>query len=268
MNIIAADDERIVLASLLGTIQEALPCAAVHGFRDGNEALAFAAKNTCEIAFLDIKMRQMDGISLAKRLKKINPRVNIIFVTGYTEFTADALSLYASGYVMKPVSKEKIQQELANLRYPILAAQLPLPPRPRMRVQAFGDFEVFVDEQPLHFTSAKAKELFALLVDRRGAGMTTPQIAAVLWENEPYSTYQKNRVQQVIARLRTTLQKAGCEDVLYKERNQTAVKTDRIFCDYYAFLQGGPEGAQLFLGEYMAQYSWAEVTTSFLEGKR
>lgn len=262
MNIIATDDERIALQSLITAIQEALPDVAVHGFRRGKEALAFARETPCDIAFLDIRMRDTSGIVLATQLKDINPHINIIFVTGYNEYTGEALSLYVSGYIMKPATKEKILMEMANLRHPVS-----LPCIRQLSVRTFGHFEVFVDDELLHFSSAKAKELFALLIDRQGAGLTTPQIAAILWEDEPYTTYQKNRVQQAITHLRTVLRQIGCEDILHKERNQTAIKPDKILCDYYEFLKGHPQNINPFKGEYMAQYSWAEFTTGFLHKK-
>lgn len=262
INIIATDDERIALQALITAIQEALPDVTVHGFRRGKEALAFARETPCDIAFLDIRMRDTSGIVLAAQLKDINPRINIIFVTGYNEYTGKALSLYVSGYIMKPATKEKILMEMANLRHPVS-----LPCNRRLSVRTFGHFEVFVDDELLHFSSAKAKELFALLIDRQGAGLTTPQIAAILWEDEPYTTYQKNRVQQAITHLRTVLRQVGCEDILHKERNQTAIKPDKILCDYYEFLKGQPQNINPFKGEYMAQYSWAEFTTGFLHKK-
>lgn len=263
MNIIAVDDERIALQTLTNAIKEALPEAEVHGFRKSSEVLEFAVNHRCDIAFLDIQMRNMSGLLLAKKLKECNPAINIIFVTGYTEYTGEALSLYVSGYVMKPATKEKILMEMANLRHPVSWAT-----KHRMRVKTFGEFEVFVDHELLHFSSSRAKELFALLIDRQGAGLTTRQISTVLWEEEPYSTYQKNRVQQTIVQLRTTLQKVGCEEVLHKERNQTAIKPDKLVCDYYEFLKGNVQSINAFTGEYMAQYSWAEFTTAFLQEKR
>lgn len=42
-------------------------------------------------------MRGTNGVEVAKKLKGINPRMNIIFVTGFSEYTGDAMSLHASG---------------------------------------------------------------------------------------------------------------------------------------------------------------------------
>ena len=49
----------------------------------------------------------------------INPRINIIFLTGHSEYTAEALALHCSGYILKPLTPEKIRQEIEHLRYPV-----------------------------------------------------------------------------------------------------------------------------------------------------
>ena len=85
-------------------------------FKFQDEPIDEAAKNGCDVAFPDIHMRGMNGVEVAKELKKINPKMNIIFVTGFSEYTGDAMRLHASGYIMKPVTKEKVEAELSDLR--------------------------------------------------------------------------------------------------------------------------------------------------------
>lgn len=81
--------------------------------------MAWAEENVCDVAFLDIQMRSMTGLELAKQLKERQPNVNIIFVTGFSEYTGEAIQLHASGYIEKPVTEEKIRRELDNLRHPV-----------------------------------------------------------------------------------------------------------------------------------------------------
>lgn len=120
MRILAADDEALAREMLTEAIREALPDAEIFDFAKPSQLLEFALENPpCEIAFLDIHMRGMNGVELAKKLKDINPKLNIIFVTGFDQYTGDAMKLHASGYIMKPVTKEKVEAELAELRHPI-----------------------------------------------------------------------------------------------------------------------------------------------------
>ena len=90
MTILALDDEKIALEGLVSAIQEAEPSAAVFSFRKPAEALEFCGKTPCEVAFLDIQMRGLSGVELAKEIKIINPEINIIFATGYTDYRGEA----------------------------------------------------------------------------------------------------------------------------------------------------------------------------------
>ncbi|MEE0871905.1 MAG: response regulator [Ruminococcus sp.] len=60
------------------------PDAEVLAYDDQDDLLEEAEKNGCDVAFLDIHMRGMNGVEVAKRLKQSNPRMNIIFVTGFS----------------------------------------------------------------------------------------------------------------------------------------------------------------------------------------
>ena len=83
-------------------------------------------------------------------------RLSIIFVTGYSQYTMDALKLRVSGYLMKPVRTSDLRLELKNLRHPLPEFNC------RVRIQTFGNFEVFVDGRPLKFPRKKCKECLAL----------------------------------------------------------------------------------------------------------
>ena len=161
MRIIAVDDEKLALDALLGSIRKAAPEAEIYGFNDAAEALNFLKDQPCEVAFLDVEMPEMNGVELAKRMKMIYPNINIIFSTGYDQYRGVAFGLHASGYLTKPILPEDVRWELEDLRRPV---QLPV--TKRIRVQAFGNFEVFLDGLPVRFKYERTKEMLAYLVDR------------------------------------------------------------------------------------------------------
>ncbi len=263
MKIIAVDDEELVLKLLVTAIGEAVPEAEILAFDDAAELLAFANENTFDIAFLDINLRGKSGIDVARELKQYNPKVNLIFVTGYMDYANDAFSIYASGYVMKPVTKEKILKEMQNLRYPLNKKKTS-----RVFVQCFGNFEVFVNGIPLTFHRSKAKELFAFLVDRNGGSVRTSEIAAVIWEEKEYGRSLRNTVTSTISYMMQDLKAAGIEDVIIKNWNSIAINTDSLECDYYDLLKGELWASQAFHGEYLKNYSWAEETTGWLDDNK
>ncbi|MEG2814144.1 MAG: response regulator [Oscillospiraceae bacterium] len=260
MNIIAADDEGIALRLLISSIHEAMPKAEVFGFGSGEEALAFGSKKLCEVAFLDINMSDVDGITIAKHLKQVNPKINIIFVTAYKKYAMEALSLHSSGYIMKPATKEKIENELEHLRHPV-----PMQTKHKVWIQCFGNFEVFADGEPIKFAYSKTKELLAFLVDRKGAFCSNGEIIAALWEDDDDSVKKSSYLRDLKADLLATFTALGVEEAISKQRGVMAVSLEQIDCDYHNWMQGDIEAINAYRGEYMSQYSWGEFTHGGIE---
>jgi len=258
MNIYAIDDEKMALTALVRAIEEAVPDAQIYSFTKPSELIAAIPTTPCDVAFLDIQMPGTTGLEVAKKIKQVYPKVNIVFVTGYGEYTGDAMNLRASGYVRKPVTKEKIEEEMKELRNPIVERPEDKP----VYVQCFGSFEVFVNGKPVNFRRAKAKELFAYLIDRQGANCTMNELAAVLWEDRGDSESLKTQLRIVISSLRTTLKEAGADHVINKGFNKISVNTQLINCDYYSYDTSPMLLINNYRGEYMSQYSWAEATNA------
>lgn len=255
----AVDDERLALENITSLLKKILPQAEITGFTKSTEAFSFLAAHAVNIAFLDIEMCGMNGLSLAKKCKELCPDINIIFVTGYDRYTMDALRLHASGYLIKPVRESDLRAELDNLRHPIVTAS-----QHRVRIQAFGNFEIFVDQKPLFIPIAKCKECLAYLVDRKGSRVTAPELATVLWEDTPYDKRTQNNTHRVISDTVKYLKEAGVANIIIKNRGDMAINLEQVDCDYYRFLMGDVSQINLFRGEYMTNYSWAEFTLAQL----
>lgn len=255
MNIIAVDDEKLALETLTRSIKSAQSDAEVNSFREPEDAVEYVKNNECDVAFLDIKMRLITGIELAKRLKEINPKLNIVFVTGFSDYTLEAFKLYASDYILKPATPEQIKLALSNLRNPIVTRS-----KNKVRIQCFGDFEVFVDEKPLTFKRAKAKEIVAYLVDRQGSSVTMGELMAVLWDSGEDSISRKSNLRNLVSEVRRAFDSVGVNDIIIKGRNSICINKNIIDCDYYDYLNGVPYALNKYRGEYMLQYSWAEYT--------
>lgn len=261
MLVIALDDERIALENLTDAILKAIPEAELHSFRNSDDAVAFASRNVIDIAFLDIKVRSENGLAVAKYLIERNPRVNLIFTTGYAEYASKAFSIHASGYILKPVTAGKIMEEMEHLRYPMKNKNIP-----RVRIRAFGRFEVYIDGTPASFRYAKTREFLAVLVDQKGAMCNTGTLSACLWEDDDpdaHKSYLKNLRSDLV----NSLASYGCEDILARGKGSIGILPDRIICDYYNYLQGRSRKGSIddYRGEYMSQYSWAEYTHALLE---
>ena len=254
---IAVDDEALMLGALVAAIEASPDVAEVAKFSDCEEALAFVKGHPTDIAFLDINMRGMGGLALAESILAARPDCKIVFCTGYEEYAIPAFKLHASGYLMKPVSVKDVQGEIDNIKGIRQQEKL-------LTVKCFGNFEVYAKNEPLVFKRLKAKELFAFLVDRNGAGMTSKQICAVLFPNDTDDGKNSAYLRQLFMDLKNTLKAVGAEAVLCHETPCYRVDTGLIKCDYISYLETGkPE----FRGEYMTQYSWAEETCAMLQFK-
>ena len=254
MKIMCVDDEPLALQMLELSVKKVRPDAEVLAYRKPRELLEAAKENGCDIAFLDIHMRGMDGVELARELKAVNPKMNIIFVTGFSDYTGEAMSLHASGYIMKPVNKEKVEQELADLRFPITPKSNVL-----LRVQCFGNFDVFTPEGAhVRFERSKAKEVFAYLVHKQGSSCTTREIFAAIFEDEPYEKKLQNLLQTYIYAMIKSLKAVGAEAAVVRSYNALAVNPEVLDCDYYRFKDLDAGAVNAYQNEHMSQYSWAE----------
>lgn len=142
------------------------------------------------------------------------------------------------------------------------------PQAKRLRVQTFGNFEVFYDGKPVHFSRSRTKELFAYLIDRRGAGSTMGELISVLWEGRPDTDSVRSQLRSLITDLRNTFRQLDEKSIIIKQRDLIAVDPDRVDCDYYRFLAGDKAAVNAFRGEYMSNYSWAETTVGALQQKK
>jgi DNA-binding LytR/AlgR family response regulator len=77
---------------------------------DSAEKLLFryADDKAWDILLLDIEMGAMDGVTMAKRVRQDNEAVQIVFITGYSDYIAEGYEVAALHYLMKPVNREKL----------------------------------------------------------------------------------------------------------------------------------------------------------------
>lgn len=250
MKLLLVDDEELALEALEESVLAALPNAERHSFQIADSALAFAEENKIDIAFLDIDMPVINGLEMAKRLIKINPNTNVIFVTGFAEYALDAFSLYASAYLTKPVTADAIAEALTHLRHPIAER--------RVRFHCFGNFEAYCDNAPIRFSLNRTKELLAYLVDRKGTECRRGEIIAALFEDDLNIEYYKKLRNDLI----DTFAALGAEDALVVSHGGLAINRDKVQCDFYDYLAGGGSNPPT---EYMTQYSFGEVTLASLQ---
>jgi two-component SAPR family response regulator len=267
VKILTIDNERLALQSLNDAILNVEPDAELSSYRKVSEALKAVEQEGYrpEAAFMDIEMPGMTGIELAGRIKKASPGTWIIFVTGFSSYALDAFSVHASGYIMKPVTPERIREEPDHIG---VVSNLQTSQDQRLQVRCFGNFEVLKNGTPVQFSKKKAKELFAYLVHKRGTSCTTRELAAVMFEDAPYDLTHQSYLQTIIANMCHMLKDIDEEAVIVRTFGAIAIDPSRIDCDYYRFLEMDPAAVNAYAGEYMSQYEWGEFTVGILDQKQ
>ena len=246
-------DNELGSLSLFKNEAEKLPYITIAGsFIDGREALQYAQSHAVDLAVLCVHMPDMNGIELGKRLRETNPFIQLVYVIDSEDCVMEALRLRAAAYIAKPYEPEDIKYALET------AHVLSKNRTKRIYARTFGYFDLFLDGRPVIFKSAKAKELLALLVDRRGGIVDSEQIISILWEGRPKDEATQSLCSKLCKTLYMELQSNGIEDLLISSRSSRSINLDMLDCDLYEMLDGKEESKKLYYGEYLTDYEWAE----------
>ena len=261
MRIFLIDDEASARNSMERIVRQVRPAAELATFSRGQAALDAIEQEGLrpDVVFSDIQMPGLSGLSLAVKLRTLCPSAKVIFVTGYDESAVEASRLHAYGYVMKPLTAERVREELEQDAEPHAAE------KDKIEVRCFGYFEVFWKGEPLKFARSKTKELLAFLIDREGAMCTSEEIAASLWEDESDIKKSKDRIRHLVQDLNRTLKEIGMEQAVIRRSGLLGIRRELVDCDYYRMLNGDVDAVNSYYGDYMNQYSWAEITHGRLE---
>ena len=264
MKAICVDDEALILNMIVTLCRDLPQLDEVQGFSDTAEAISWVEEHSIDIALLDIDMPKMNGINLAVKIKSICPDASIIFLTGYSDYAYEAFGVHASGYLLKPINREKLEKEV---EYALSRKKSKPKTASHIAVRTFGEFDVFVDGKVVNFKRAKSKELLAYLVDRKGGGVSRATAFSVLWEDEVYDRSRQKHVDVIVRSLRETLKEYGISEILSIDKGLLRVVPERIDCDLYRSIDGDVEMINRYRGEYMNQYSWAEGTEGFITSR-
>lgn len=258
---------RIVLVGKNDCIRPVKECvmemegiSQVEIFFNYDDALLYIFKSPVDLVMLDANLdgrKCEDGIEIGNIMKKINSNIDIIYISGNPE-SIQYMNSKGVPYLKKTYTLDEMLNciEVARKRY--------LMSKRKIFVRTFGHFDVFVNGEPIMFKSAKAKELFAMLVDRKGGTVSNEQIITVLWEDRPNDCYTQNLCSKICRKLKNELKKNGIEDILISGRGIHRLDITKFECDMYKLVDTGEIAEHKYAGEYMMEYSWSEYKVAFL----
>lgn len=119
LKVLVVDDEVYVRKGIvLETDWASLGCVVVAEAENGIQGLAAARKYAPDLIISDIRMPQMDGIEMLKKLREEGSRVRVIFLTAYSEFSyaQNAIKLLASDYLLKPFEDGELEETVSRIR--------------------------------------------------------------------------------------------------------------------------------------------------------
>ena len=172
------------------------------------------------------------------------------------------------------VPAENSDEDIHKIRYNLLMAkdsasieiqQVREPGYKRISIRTFGYFDVFVNDVPVAFKSAKAKELLAILVDRRGGYVSARDAISYLWENEPANKVTLARYRKVAMRLKNELKENNIENMIITLDGKRRINQKIVDCDLYEYLEDKQKNQDMFNGSYMLNYSWCEYMQAELQ---
>lgn len=259
MRVICVDDEQLILDNFKNRVSDFKQIQSLHLFADAKEALEWVKGNPVDVAFLDIEMGGINGVELARMFKEIDRDIRIFFVTAFEQYALDAFKVDALGYILKPYSKQDLQEAFEK------AALMKSRKQNRVVIQTIPSFGVTVDGKSLHINRAKVVELFALLVDRAETGVTARDAINCLWPERlaDGSTMALYRV--TFHRLLDCLKEVGIDYIIGNETRKKYIHMKEVDCDLYHILTDDRKSIQNYAGEYLKEYSWAESRNAQLD---
>ncbi|MDP9053326.1 MAG: LytTR family DNA-binding domain-containing protein [Acidobacteriota bacterium] len=222
MSAIIADDEQLAREELKFLLDEIGDVEVVAMAANGLEALEAIERLDPALAFLDIQMPGLDGLSVVRRLRELNIEPpHVIFSTAYDQFAVEAFRLDAMDYLLKPVERERLEETIDRARRLVAdrITEPANPPSPRAN-PAFtklllrnGTRNLIVDPQELIYATID-KGIITLVtpqVDGQSNFRTLEELLATLdpdmfWRAHRSYVVNINRIREVVPWFKSTYQ--------------------------------------------------------------
>lgn len=201
MRVIIIDDEKIAITVLNEMLKPYDNLNVVGTFTDPNDAYDQLLKLSPNVIFLDIELKNANGIEFAEKYLTLMPDIEIVFVTAYSEYAIEAFELNAVDYLLKPIQEQRLENSITRLNnlYPQETTRKAL-----NQIRSFDKFELIHGEEPIKWRTQKAKELFIYLWIHQGQFITKEKLIDILYPDRDY-TKSQSIFYTLIYQLRKTL---------------------------------------------------------------
>ena len=227
---IAVDDEWYNLEEVCELIRQTGFMCVSGRYQNPLDALGELEKIQPQVAFIDIELPEMDGITLAEKLLEKNPSILIVFVTSWNQYAVQAFDMNAIDYIMKPIRKERFNRMAEKIRRTVQTVMQPV--QRRLKIRCFGCLEVSIGGTPVRWGRAKAEELFVYLLIHHGSYVHKEKIIETLWPD-----YEPKRalpvLQTTVCKIRGLFSEMKKDVALCYSGNRYCLSIQNAQCDYF-----------------------------------
>ncbi|MDW7670129.1 MAG: response regulator [Bacillota bacterium] len=274
LRVIIVDDEPMSIKRFSGILKKTGLTILVGTYTDPEEALENAVSDHADVAFIDIEMPGMNGLTLTEKLQEKNSVLEVIMVTAHDHYALEAFRAHAVGYLLKPASLADVTRQL-NILETKRAGQREKPLRDILHINTFGRFQCYTGKDDPDFflwRTAKARELAAFLHHHLGNPVTRDTVLDTLWPEMDLDRGIKN-FHATSYYLRESLKERNLGHLFERINGAYRLKWNEINSDEKQFLNASRKMDQgiagweelelitsIYTGHYCEEddYTWAE----------
>ncbi|MFJ7970191.1 response regulator [Psychrobacillus sp. NPDC096389] len=210
LNAILVDDEILALQLLEAILKEIGGIEIIGKFSNPLEGLKSLEEHKPDILFLDIEMKEMNGIKVAEKFNATASQTDIVFVTAYDKYALEAFNVQALDYILKPIEKSRLEKTIQRIRQSRQRHELPST-EISLKALFLGSFQLLDHQnEPVKWRTKKVKEFCAYLI-HQNKPVHREKIMEELW---PDRTLDKASValHTTVYHLRKELKNQGYHD--------------------------------------------------------
>lgn len=252
MDVICVDSDEESLQNMLSICRDHPAVTDAEGFTDARSSMERLERRRADFALLSAELANESGVDLAVEIRKKYPSLTIVVLAKDKGRAFEAYAARPQNYLLKPLDGMRLDGEI---NYYLISRS---DRTNHIEARTFGVFTLMVDGSAVRFKRGKAKELLALLVDRRGNMISRREAFLQMWEDREYDARGQNYFNVIFDSMRKTLKENGINEMIEIKYGMMRVRPETFDCDLYRYLKGDSEAMASFRGEYLYGYSWAE----------
>lgn len=214
MRAILIDDESPALRYLASLLEADSRFRVTGCYLSASQALEHLVREPVEVAFLDIDMPAMNGLTAAEKIHEIDDSVMIVYVTAHKHYAIEAFELHALDYLLKPIAPDRLAKTLDRIARQAAMNRSASPAAAgqpsRLAVRMFRRMELVHDRHgvvPVKWRTEKAQELFAYLICQRGDWVPRDTVLEAVWPDYPLEK-STNALHMSVYQIRKLLKEA------------------------------------------------------------